>query len=79
MNGTFIVHGKVTDQVFVPDEPMPDIDGRAALVVYPAVGVQPSGLGTHSILDFIGKAFEPPSVGYIEAPLPAEPDAWNDP
>ena len=72
------MHGKVADQVFVPDEPMPDIEGRAALVVYPPAGPRPAALGAHSLLDFIGKAFEVRSAEDIDAPLPAERDAWND-
>ncbi len=78
ISGTFIVHGKVTDQVFVPDEPMPDIEGRAALVVYPVADPRPRALRTRSVLDFIGKAFDPRSAKDIDAQLREERDAWND-
>jgi hypothetical protein len=78
MNGSLIIHGKVTGQAFVPDGPMPDIEGRAELVVYPAIGTPPGASGKRSIFDFIGKASEPRSAEDIEAQLREERDAWND-
>jgi hypothetical protein len=78
MSGNLIIHGKVRDQVFVPDEPMPDIEGPAELVVYPVVEPRPSASGTHSVFDFIGKANEPRSAEDIDAQLCEERDAWND-
>ena len=62
----------------MPDEPIPNIEGPAELIVYPLVDPRPSGLGTRSVFDFIGKASEPRSAEDIDAQLREERDAWND-
>ena len=78
MSGSLIIHGKVRDQVFVPDEPMPDIEGPAELIVHLVADPRPGALGTPSVFDFIGKASEPRSAEDIDAQLREERDAWND-
>ena len=45
MSGSLIIRGKVRDQVFVPNEPMPDIEGPAELIVYPVVAPPPRRFG----------------------------------
>lgn len=78
MSASLIIHGKVRDQIFVPDEPMPDIEGPAELIVHPLLDPRPSAGGTRSVFDFIGKASEPRSAEDIDAQLREERDAWND-
>ena len=78
MKGTLIIHGKVRDQVFVPDEPMPKIEGPAELIVYQAVDPRSSDSGARSVFDFIGKTSDPRSADDINAQLSEERDAWND-
>ncbi len=76
MSGNLVIHGKVRDQVFVPDEPIPDIEGPAELIVYAVVGPRPGTLGTRSVFDFIGKASEPRSAEDLDEQLREERDAW---
>jgi hypothetical protein len=78
MNGNLIIHGNVRDQVFVPDEPMPDIEGPAELIVYPVTDPRSGVSGNRSVFDFIGKALEPRSAQDIDAQLREERDAWNE-
>jgi len=63
----------------VPDEPIPDIDGPAELIIYPAVAAQCGASLTRSVFDFIGKALEPRSAEDLDAQLREEREAWNDP
>jgi len=78
MNESLIIHGKISGQVFVPDEPMPDVEGPAELIVYPQLGAGSRGVKTGSIFDFIGKAPEPRSAEDLDAQLREEREAWGD-
>jgi hypothetical protein len=79
MNRSLVIHGKVSGQIFVPNEPMPDIEGPAELIVYPAVNPLPGAAGTRSVFDFIGKDREPRSAEDLDAQLLEERAAWNEP
>ena len=79
MNGSLVIHGKVSGQVFVPDEPMPDIEGPAELIVYADVEAQSATFGARSVYEFIGKSSEPRSAEELDAQLREERDSWSDP
>jgi hypothetical protein len=79
MKPSLVIHGKVSGQVFVPDEPIPDIEGPAELIVYPAVIARSIAVGASSVFDFIGKAFDPRFAEELDAQLREERNAWNDP
>jgi hypothetical protein len=78
MSESLVIHGTVRDQVFVPDGPMPNIEGPAELIVHAVVDPRPSASAARSVFDFIGKAPEPRSAEDIDAQLREERDAWND-
>ena len=77
MNGSLIIHGKVSGHVFVPNEPIPDVEGPAELIVHAVVEEQASTSGVRSVFDFIGKASEPRSAEDLDAQLREERDAWG--
>ena len=35
MDTAIVIHGKIAEKQFVSDEPMPDVEGPAELIVYP--------------------------------------------
>jgi hypothetical protein len=78
VDNTLIIPGKIANQVFVPDSPMPDVEGRAQLIVYalPASGGQEQ---QRSVFDLIGKASRPRSAEDLDAQLAEERAAWNEP
>ena len=55
MSTPLVIHGRLTPQGFVADEPIPDIKGPAELIVYPTSGTDAASEGP-SISDFFGKA-----------------------
>ncbi len=79
MSGSLIIHGKISGQEFVPDEPIPDFEGPAELIVYPPGEARSGPSTSRSVFDFIGKASEPRSAEDLDAQLREERDAWNEP
>jgi hypothetical protein len=79
MYGTMVIHGKISGQVFVPSEPMPDFEGPAELTVYLPHEARSTSSGPRSVFDYIGKAPEPRSAEELDAQLLEERDAWNEP
>ena len=35
MGAALVIHGKIAERQFISDEPMPDVEGPAELIVYP--------------------------------------------
>ncbi len=75
MNPALVIRGRYQNQTFVPDEPMPLVEGRAELIVFPAAArpnVPPS------IFDLFGKAPRLRSAEDIDAQVREEREAWGE-
>jgi hypothetical protein len=77
MEKALIIRGTVVDRAFVPDEPLPNIEGRAELIIHVETA-PPADPKTPSIFDVIGKAPRLRSAEDIDAQLRAERDSWDD-
>jgi hypothetical protein len=83
MDGATVIHGKFANNLFVPDEPPPPVQGRAELIVFPDRVTNRSvsestDLTRISIFDLLGKAPVLRSGEEIDAQLEAERQAWDD-
>jgi hypothetical protein len=75
MDTTLVIHGKIAEKQFVSDEPMPDVEGPAELIVYPKDVAQKAPRGK-SMFEFFGKAPQLRSAEDIDAQVREERDAW---
>ena len=76
MNTAIVIHGTISEKQFISDEPMPDVEGPAELIVYPKNATQlPEG---KSMFEFFGKAPQLRSAEDIDAQVREERDAWGD-
>jgi hypothetical protein len=73
MDQTLIVRGRYAGRTFIPDEPLPDAEGTAELVITPA-GSRPGG----SVADAFGTAPVLRSGFDILAQVRADRDDWGD-
>ena len=74
MGPALVIRGRYQSQAFVPDEPMPHVEGRAELIVFPttAPGGQPS------IFDLFGKASRLRAAEDIDAQVREERESWGE-
>jgi hypothetical protein len=70
-----VIQGHFRGQTFVPSEPLPNVEGAAQLIVFPAAATQKKP----SIFDFFGKAPVLRSKEDIESQIREERDSWGDP
>ncbi len=73
MHQTLIIRGRYTGRTFIPDEPLPDAEGLAELIITPAPS--PS---RGSVADAFGTAPVLRSGDDIRAQVRAERDEWGD-
>jgi hypothetical protein len=73
MEHRLIVHGRYTGRTFIPDEPLPDAEGPAQLVITPTL---PRSGG--SVADAFGTASVLRSGDDILAQVRADRDNWGD-
>jgi hypothetical protein len=75
-----VIHGTFANNLFVPDEPPPPVQGRAELIVFP--DREASGLVADStrasVFALLGKAPVLRTGEDIDAQLEAERQAWDD-
>lgn len=76
MSQAIVIHGRYAERSFIPSEPLPAVEGKAELIVFPEEGLTPSP--RPSIFDHIGKAPILRSAADIEAQISAERAAWGD-
>jgi hypothetical protein len=78
MNNALVIRGRVCAGTFVSDEPVPDVEAPAELIVYaqaePTTGGEPSG---KSIFDLFGKAGHLRSAQEIDAQIRDE-RSWGE-
>ena len=77
MDTALVIHGKIAAKQFVSDEPMPDVEGLAELIVYPKAPAQEEKPAI-SIFDLFGKAEHLRSAEDIDAQIREEREAWGD-
>ena len=77
MNTALVIKGKIEERQFVSDEPMPDVEGPAELIVYPKETAQKESPAI-SIFDLFGKAEHLRSGEDIDAQIREEREAWGD-
>jgi hypothetical protein len=77
MDAAIVIHGIISARQFVSNEPMPDVEGPAELIVYPKEGVRPIVPGK-SMFEFFGKAPQLRSAEDIDAQVREERNAWGD-
>jgi hypothetical protein len=75
MESAVVVHGTYANNTFVPDKPMPELQGRAELIVY----AECSTPAKVSIFDLMGKAPVLRSGEDIDTQLEEERNAWDAP
>jgi len=77
MDSPVVIRGTFANQVFIPEGPLPKIEGRAELIVYeqPAEGVADS---RPSIFDCFGRATRLRSAEDLDAQLEEERASWDD-
>lgn len=77
MNTALVIHGKIAEGRFVSDEPMPDVEGPAELIVYAKATPREERTGI-SIFDLFGKAEHLRSAEDIDAQIREEREAWGE-
>lgn len=73
MSDTLIIRGRYADRTFIPDEPLPDAEGSAELVITRAA---PRSAG--SVADAFGSATVLRNGDDILAQVRADRDEWGD-
>jgi hypothetical protein len=77
MDSPVIIRGTFCNQVFIPEGPLPNIEGRAELVVYEQPAEQIAE-PRPSIFDCFGKAEHLRSAEDLDAQLEEERASWDD-
>jgi hypothetical protein len=77
MHQAIVVRGSYVGQAFIPDEPLPLVEGAAELIVFPRTNVE-SRTPAVSIFELFGKAPILRSAEDIAAQLREERQAWGE-
>ena len=73
MNNTLIILGRYSGQTFIPDSPLPHVEGAAQLIITPTKS------GTSgSVADAFGTATTLRTADDILAQVRAEREEWGD-
>jgi hypothetical protein len=72
MSQTLVVRGRYTGRTFIPDGPLPEVEGSAELIISPA----PPARG--SVADAFGTAAVLRTGDEILAQVRADRDEWGD-
>ena len=73
MDNTLIVRGRYTGRTFIPDSPLPHVEGMAQLIITPT-----SSHSSGSVADAFGTAAVLRTGDDILAQVRAERDEWGD-
>ena len=76
MENVLVIHGVFANKTFVPDKPVPEVQGRADLIVYPGSASSPANV---SVFELCGKAPVLRSGEDIDAQVEEERRMWDDP
>jgi len=76
MTQALVIRGRYAGRTFLPDEPLPEVEGAAELIVFPA----PAALApAASIFDLFGKAPRLRTAEDVAEQLREEREAWGEP
>jgi hypothetical protein len=78
MAEALVIRGRYVGQTFVPDEPLPVVEGTAELIVFPGTAA-PRPPSCPSIFDLFGKAARHRTAEDIASQLREERNAWGTP
>jgi hypothetical protein len=76
MESALVIHGTFANKTFVPDKPVPEVQGRADLIVYPESAAVSAKV---SVFELCGKAPVLRLGEDIDAQVEEERRAWDDP
>jgi hypothetical protein len=79
MESPVVIRGTFTNQVFVPEGPLPKVEGRAELIVYEQLTTEETADERPSIFDCFGKAERLRSAEDLDAQLEEERASWDNP
>jgi hypothetical protein len=77
MDSPVIIRGTFSNQVFIPEGPLPKIEGRAEMIVYKETSASEEE-DDSSLFSLFGKAPHLRSAEDLDAQLKAERDSWDD-
>jgi hypothetical protein len=77
MESLVIVRGMFANQAFVPEGTLPEVEGRAELIIHTQSPETPAE--RPSIYDVLGQAKRLRSAADLDAQLEEERAAWGDP
>lgn len=77
MDTALIIRGRFANKAFISNDPMPDVEGLAELIVYSKVPAHEER--DESMFDFFGKARQLRSAADIDSQVQEERQAWNGP
>jgi hypothetical protein len=77
MDTAIVIHGMLSAKQFISNEPMPDVEDPAELIVYAKDAPKPI-LPGKSMFEFFGKAPQLRSAEDIDAQIREERDAWGE-
>lgn len=75
MSEAVVIRGRFVNQTFVPDEPLPAVEGRAELIVIPT---KTPAVRSGSIFDHFGKVPVLRSAEDIASQVKDERDSWGE-
>ena len=76
MQKALVIRGRLAQKTFVSDDPMPDVEGPAELIVYAEKPMQGPSV-SESAFGVFGKAEQLRSADDIESQLQDERGGWN--
>ena len=78
MDAAWVLRGKYANGMFVPDQPLPDVEGPAELIVYAQQGA-PSAASGDSMFNLFGKVQPLRSGKELDEQLESERASWPEP
>lgn len=77
MADAVVIRGRYVGQQFIPDEPLPMVEGAAELIVF--LGARPTGVDSAtSVFDLFGKAATLRTGEEIAEQIREEREAWGE-
>ena len=76
MDAAIVIHGKIASGQFIADEPLPNVEGQAQLIVYAKDSIRTEPRGG-SVFELFGKAEHLRSGEDIDAQIREEREAWG--
>ncbi len=78
MTEALVIRGRYVGRAFLPDEPLPAVEGTAELIVFPSANSTPPA-PSRSVFDLFGTAPRLRTGEEIAGQVQEERDAWGEP